>query len=169
MYSLGGGGGQRNQISDLGRLRMAACFLRKASGMEQGLLLGSGHGRDSLAALCAQTPELVGLPIRHHAHNLYVQILGENGWLAFFLVLLLLVLVLCQSIRSLHVASGRAEQGFAFTSLALVSYVLIYGLVDALPLRMPLTQALYGLAMSMPFAHLEVRDLSAEGRGDASV
>lgn len=137
----------RNKASDLSRIEMQLCYVRKTLEKAESFLLGSGQGSDRLAKSCHNLTIA-----RHHAHNYYIQIFGENGFLSVSLLLILLSFIIIKSRYSLALAESNLHRMQAFWGLALIVYISMYALIESLPLRFGLIQILHSMALAIPFA-----------------
>jgi hypothetical protein len=144
---------QRNQLSDLGRLAVARCYVEQAGQSANVLLQGLGQGSDRVAKRCrAATPWARKGKGLAHAHNNFIQLLGENGLPAMALAIGFLIAVARACRHAWRLASDAEERMVATAALGILLYIVLYSFADGTLIRLPLQQVLHGYGLALPFA-----------------
>ncbi len=132
--------------SDAARADVAQCFVKQSLGRWPEVVIGGAFDRRS--DLCFDITEknpkfrdFKGIP---HAHNAFLQVLGDQGLIAFLLMTLLFWLVL----RRLFEALEWDDLGIAWTGLACVFFILFSGLVESTLIKTSLQQVVTGYLLS---------------------
>ena len=136
----------RGDPSDVGRAEIAQCFFVEATRSWQGLLAGRGY--DRVSDRCANKVFLPGkedgIP---HAHNAFLQVLADQGVVAF----LLMVWALWLGFTRLFSSLGRAAPFLSFVGLSCWLFMLAAALVESTLLKTVLQQVVTGYLLAIPW------------------
>ena len=133
--------------SDAGRADVAQCFVKQSLGRWPEIVVGGAFDRHS--DLCFEITEknpksLYGRGIPH-AHNAFLQVLGDQGLIAFLLMIVSFWLVL----RRLFDALQWDDLGIAWIGLACAFFILFSGIVESTLIKTSLQQVVTGYLLAM--------------------
>ena len=149
-----------NILSDRGRIETAQCWARqpwRKGGAR--LLLGLGYN-DAVQKRCLgrQLPALdevgrrEGLP---HAHNLFAQVMAENGLLGMSSLAVVIGLLIWRLLGTIFAAPGFTSAKLVFVyGMPLLVYLLLNGLVSSFQLFLMSNQLLIGLGLAAFWADM---------------
>ena len=141
-----------NVLSDRGRLDTALCWVRQPLRRgEEKLLLGLGYNQ-KVQRYCGSkhVPSMVeagrpdGLP---HAHNLFAQVVAENGLLGL-LSLGSVLLLLARQVLVADASQGQFMRRIFFFGMPLMFYLAMNSLVSSFQLFAMTNQLLVGLGLA---------------------
>ena len=132
--------------SDAARADVAQCFVKQSLDRWPEVVVGAGFDRrsDNCFEITEKNPKSQyekGIP---HAHNAFLQVLGDQGLIAFLLMILSFWLVL----RRLFDALRWDDLGIAWTGLACVFFILLSGIVESTLIKTSLQQVVTGYLLS---------------------
>jgi hypothetical protein len=132
--------------SDAARADVAQCFVKQSLLRWPEIVVGGGFDRRS--DLCSESTEKnpksqykKGIP---HAHNAFLQVLGDQGLVTLLLMIVSFWLVL----RRLFDALQWDELGIAWTGLACVFFILFSGIVESTLIKTSIQQVVTGYLLS---------------------
>ena len=131
--------------SDAARASVAQCFLKESLQSGPDFLFGSGFDRrsDRCKAITAVIPgRRKGIP---HAHNLFLQVLADQG----ALTLALLVVLFWFSLQRLFVGLAGADGAIAFVGLACLLFMVSSSLVESTLIKTSLQQVVSGYLLAI--------------------
>ena len=130
--------------SDVGRARVAQCFVHQALQSLPDLALGQGYDRvsDHCAARIFLPGYTKGIP---HAHNAFVQALADQG----LVTLALMTLALAMIFQRLFVGLCSDAAPLCRTGLACGLYILASSLVESTLLKTSLQQMVSGYLLAI--------------------
>ena len=131
-------------LSDAGRAEVAHCFLAKSVQSPSALMVGYGGDVVSLACKSeTRNPRIIASGLTH-AHNVFLQILADNGLICVVGLVALLFVALRNGLAML--VAGDAVQG----SIALGSALFFvgFGLIESTLIHVLLQQVLAGYLLS---------------------
>ena len=132
--------------SDVGRAEVARCFIAESARSWQEFLGGQGY--DRVSDRCVKKVFLPnpprGIP---HAHNAFLQVLADQGVVAF----LLMVWALWLGFTRLFSSLGRAAPGLSFVGLSCWLFMLAAALVESTLLKTVLQQVVSGYLLAIPW------------------
>lgn len=148
--------------SDAGRARVAQCFVLRA--LRAGPDLFTGQGYDRVSDHCASKvflPErTTGIP---HAHNLFLQVLADQGLVSLVLLLIALGLTFQRLFQGL-----AGDQGpLCRLALACAVFILMSSLVESTLLKTSLQQVITGYLLALAWMpgvarpHADVRTIAS--------
>ena len=141
-----------NVLSDRGRVDTALCWARQPFRRgEDKLLLGLGYNQ-KVQRYCsskhlpsmAEAGRVDGLP---HAHNLFAQVVAENGLLGLLSLTAVLLLLARQAFIDV-VGQGQFARRLFFYGLPLLFYLAMNGLVSSFQIFLVTNQLLIGLGLA---------------------
>ena len=135
-----------NDPSDVGRARIAQCFVQQALRSLPDLASGQGYDRvsDHCAARIFLPGYTKGIP---HAHNAFLQALADQGLVTF----VLMVITLGLTFQRLLVGLRGDAAPLCMTGLACALFILASSLVESTLLKTSLQQVLTGYLLAMPW------------------
>ena len=132
--------------SDVGRAEVARCFIAESARSWQEFWGGQGY--DRVSDRCVKKVFLPnpprGIP---HAHNAFLQVLADQGVVAF----LLMVWGLWLGFTRLFSGLGRAAPGLSFVGLSCWLFLLAAALVESTLLKTVLQQVVSGYLLAIPW------------------
>lgn len=132
--------------SDVGRAEVARCFIAESARSWQEFLGGQAY--DRVSDRCVKKVFLPnpprGIP---HAHNAFLQVLADQGVVAF----LLMVWALWLGFMRLFSSLGRAAPGLSFVGLSCWLFMLAAALVESTLLKTVLQQVVSGYLLAIPW------------------
>lgn len=135
-----------NRASDLGRARVARCFLAQSLRDPVQLLGGAGFDRISDRCRTLVTPSLPAIKQGPpHAHNVGLQLLADQGLLAFLMAVAAVWLTLRRLLRALPWVDGP----LARVGLGVVLFMLGFGLIESTLLKTSLQQVITGYLLAL--------------------
>jgi O-antigen ligase len=153
MVGLDGAGiakvyGEENLENDAARLKLWGCYLGIPFSGSNRFIWGIGYER-AWRLLC--TAESVGRQLSH-AHNLFLQVWGENGISGFLFLISWIGWTLSRIIRNCRQQVQANQRLFIFSSCALVTYLLGFNLFELGMIKVPLFMVSFGLFLATPFS-----------------
>ncbi len=132
--------------SDAARADVAQCFVKQSLGRWPEVVVGAGFDRrsDNCFEITEKNPKSLykkGIP---HAHNAFLQVLGDQGLITLLLMIVSFWLVL----RRLFDALQWDDWGIAWTGLACVFFILFSGIVESILIKTSLQQVVTGYLLS---------------------
>lgn len=133
--------------SDAARADVAQCFVREALGSWPQVIVGGGFDRSSDRCFEVTKENVNSFYERgiSHAHNSFLQVLGDQGLIAFLLMILAFWFVLWRLFDALQ----WDDLGVAWTGLACVFFILLFGIVGSTLIKTSLQQVVTGYLLSM--------------------
>lgn len=132
--------------SDVGRAEVAQCFVAESVRSWQDFFGGSGY--DRVSNRCA---ERVFLPDSNkgisHSHNVFLQVLADQGVVAVLLMVLALWVGLAQLFSSL----GHVSPALSFVGVSCWLFMLAAALVESTLLKTVLQQVVSGYLLAIPW------------------
>ena len=131
-------------LSDAGRAEVAHCFLSKSVQSPSTFLFG--HGGDVVNLACkneTRNPHIIPSGLTH-AHNVFLQILADNGLICLAGLVALLFVALRNGLAML--VAGDAVQGSIAVGSAL--FFIGFGLIESTLIHVLLQQVLAGYLLS---------------------
>ncbi|AKN61753.1 hypothetical protein WB44_12340 [Synechococcus sp. WH 8020] len=132
--------------SDAARADVAQCFVKQSLGRWPEVVVGAGFDRrsDNCFEITEKNPKSLyqkGIP---HAHNAFLQVLGDQGLITLLLMIVSFWLVL----RRLFDALQWDDWGIAWTGLACVFFILFSGIIESTLIKTSLQQVVTGYLLS---------------------
>lgn len=133
--------------SDAARADVAQCFVREGFSSWPQVIVGGGFDRVSDRCFEVTKENINSLYARgiSHAHNSFLQVLADQGLIAFLLLIFSFWLVLWR----LFVALEWDDLGIAWTGLACAFLILIFAIVGSTLIKTSLQQVVTGYLLSM--------------------
>jgi O-antigen ligase len=140
--------GEENLENDAARLRLWNCYLGLPFTGSNRFVWGVGYEK-AWRVLC--TAEQVGRPLSH-AHNLPLQVWGENGVVGITFLLTWLGWVFARMFRNVCRPDGGSSRLAVFASSSLVFYLMGFNLFELGMVKIPLFIIFFGLFLACPFS-----------------
>ena len=130
--------------SDVGRARVAQCFVGRAFRSLPDLAGGQGYDRasDHCADKVFLPGKTMGIP---HAHNVFVQVLGDQG----LVTLVLMLIGLGLTFQRLFIGLAGDEGSLDRLGLACALFILASSLVESTLLKTSLQQVMSGYLLAL--------------------
>ena len=132
--------------SDVGRAKVARCFVARSVSSWQDFFGGQGY--DRVSARCAEEVSLpnhtTGIP---HAHNAFLQVLADQGVVA----VLMMLVALWAGFTRLFSHLVRAAPALSFVGLSCWLFMFAAALVESTLLKTVLQQMVSGYLLAIPW------------------
>ena len=136
----------KGDASDVGRAEIARCFIAESARSWHEFLGGQGY--DRVSDRCVKQVFLPdpprGIP---HAHNAFLQVLADQGVVAF----LLMVWALWMGFTRLFSSLSRAAPVLSFVGLSCWLFMLAAALVESTLMKTVLQQVMTGYLLAIPW------------------
>ena len=153
----------KGDASDVGRAEIARCFIAESARSWQSFLGGQGY--DRVSDRCVKQVFLPdpprGIP---HAHNAFLQVLADQGVVAF----LLMIWALWMGFTRLFSSLSRAAPALSFVGLSCWLFMLAAALVESTLMKTVLQQVMTGYLLAIPWwmASASSSSVSSHPSGD---
>jgi hypothetical protein len=153
----------KGDASDVGRAEIARCFIAESARSWHEFLGGQGY--DRVSDRCVKQVFLPdpprGIP---HAHNAFLQVLADQGVVAF----LLMVWALWMGFTRLFLSLSRAAPVLSFVGLSCWLFMLAAALVESTLMKTVLQQVMTGYLLAIPWwmASASSSSVSSHASGD---
>ena len=153
----------KGDASDVGRAEIARCFIAESARSWHEFLGGQGY--DRVSDRCVKQVFLPdpprGIP---HAHNAFLQVLADQGVVAF----LLMVWALWLGFTRLFSSLSRAAPVLSFVGLSCWLFMLAAALVESTLMKTVLQQVMTGYLLAIPWwmASASSSSVSSHASGD---
>lgn len=145
--------GEENLENDAARLKLWSCYLGLPFTGNNRFIWGVGYER-AWRVLC--TARQVGRPLSH-AHNLFLQVLGENGVAGFVFMSAWIGWTLRRVLHNCRQQALANRRLLIFSSAALVTYLVGFNLFELGMVKVPLFMLCFGLFLATPFSLEPIR------------
>lgn len=140
--------GEENFENDAARLKLWSCYLGIPFSGNNRFIWGAGYEK-AWQVLC--NADQVGRPLSH-AHNLFLQVLGENGVSGFVFLSSWIGWMILRMIRNCRQQTLASQRLLIFASGALVIYLVGFNLFELGMVKVPLFMLCFGLFLATPFS-----------------